>query len=287
MLRETMLGTALLVGAAAAAGAGGYYYASRPRPVLLDAQQCPAVPVGTALVFVDLTDAWPAVEQERIAKGVVALAERLQKHERLVLYGIGAQANDAPWRQFRRCKPSNTGHINPLIENERSERATYEREFLTPLKAMLPDLVKGRTAAQSAILESLEAVVGWSPDFGAEVPARSIDIFSDLVQHSPAVSHLKTRLPTVCRFLESEPGRRLKAARWAGVSVRLHYLRNGRDAARQGPQHLRWWSELFYRLGASTVFDGAAPLPNETPACVVPPPPQRTASPHDRPQRKR
>jgi hypothetical protein len=159
MLRETALGIALLVGAGAATGAAGYFYALRPRPLALDAQQCPAVPVGTALAFVDLTDAWSPIEQERIRKGILGLAERLQKHERLVLHGIGAQAADAPWRDFRRCKPSNSGHVNPLIENERIERGTYEREFLTPLQKVLPDLVKGKSAPQSAIVESLEAVV--------------------------------------------------------------------------------------------------------------------------------
>ena len=36
----------------------------------------------------------------------------------------------------------------------------------------------------------------------------------------------------------------------------------------QGRQHLRWWSTVFYRLGAAQVFEGTTLVVNDTAPCA-------------------
>jgi hypothetical protein len=268
---ERTTGIALIALAVALAGAGAsYVFATKEAVLALDGDQCPRSPTGASLAVVDRTDLWPLIEQERIRKSILGIAERMRKHERLVLFTITARSEDAstPWRAFQRCKSADPNGVNPATGNWKMEQADYEREFLTPLNQVLPDLLKGRSAPQSPILEVLELLM-WSPHFRGNLTKRTLAIHSDLLQHTPALSHLSGSLRSACAVLASPIGERLKGHDWRGVRVILEYLRNGRDAARQGREHFKFWVELFYRLGAAEVFDGATLMPNHFNACAV------------------
>ena len=278
--RERSIGIALIALAVGLAGAGASYVLATKDPLLaLDADQCPRSPTGAAFALVDGTDVWPAIEQQRIHKSILGIAERMHKNERLVLFTITARSEDAstPWRGFQRCKSADPAAINPLSGNERIERADYERQFLGPLDDVLPDLLKGRSAPQSPILEVIERLM-WSAHFRADLPKRTLAINSDLLQHTSALSHLSGPLRNACAVLASPIGQRLKGHDWRGVRVMLEYLRNPRDAARQGREHFKFWVELFYRLGAAEVFDGTTSVPNRLVPCPSPSLGQRTKS---------
>lgn len=256
--RERIHGIVMIcLALAIAGGATGYVLANRQPELVLDADHCPATPVATWFAIVDDTDVWPQIEQQRMAKGLLGIAERMPKNARLELHRIGARADDArpPWRGFQKCKSADPATVNPLYQNEQMEREHYQRHFLKPLESLLPELLQGHAASQSPILESLE-VLFWSAHFRGDLPQRTLAIYSDLLQHTKALSHLKAPLPDLCQVLASDIGRRLKAHDWSGVRVSIEYLRNARDAARQGPAHLRWWAQLFYHFGAAEVFDG-------------------------------
>jgi hypothetical protein len=266
---ERTIGVVLLILAIAIATAATGYVLANWRPELtFDADRCPPSPAGTRLVLVDRTDVWPPQEQERIQKGLLAVAERMHKNTRLSLHAITGRAEDAaaPWKGFQRCKSDDPAFVDPTHENERLVRADYEQHFLEPLKALLPELTSGSAAAQSPILEVLEILM-WSPHFRADVANRTLEIYSDLLHHTAALSHLTSSLPDPCTVLASTIGSRLKSHDWRSVRVVLHYLRNPRDAARQGDPHLRWWTRLFYLLGAAEVFDGSTRIVNDMPAC--------------------
>ena len=276
--RERSIGIALIALAVGLAGAGVSYVLATKEPMLaLDGDQCAQSPAGAVFALVDGTDVWPAIEQQRIHKSILGIAERMHKNERLVLFTITARSEDAstPWRGFQRCKSADPGAINPVSGNEKIERADYERQFLGPLKDVLPDLLKGRSAPQSPILEVIELLM-WSPHFRGDLPKRTLALHSDLLQHTPALSHLSGPLRSACAALSSPIGERLKGHDWRGVRVILEYLRNSRDAVRQGREHFKFWVELFYRLGAAEVFDGATLMANQVTACSAHPQPQRS-----------
>jgi hypothetical protein len=270
MPTERTTGLMLLTLAVAIGGSvAGYVFANSQPEVVRDADRCPPKPVAATFALVDITDAWPRSEQERIANGLLATAARVRKNERLSLYIISTQPEQSaePWKSFQRCKSADPAAVNPMQENQSLVEAEYEEHFLAPLKALLPALIKGSTAPQSPILQALEIIM-WSPHFRSELPQRTLEIYSDLLQHTASLSHLTGRLPDPCTVLESEIGRRLKGHDWRGVRVNLYYLRNPRDGARQGEHHKRWWVTVFYLLGAPAVYDGDTALLKPTESCA-------------------
>lgn len=273
--RERMIGLLLLLLALmVAGGAAGYVLANWQPQIALDADHCPLSPAGTWIASIDITDAWPAAERDRIAKSLLATAERMRKNERLAIHAITGNAEDASAprplpglpKGFALCKSADPKAVNAKLENERLVRATYERDFLVPLNKIIPELAKGRPSAQSPILQAIEAML-WSPHFRPDIPNRTLAIYSDLIQHTKGLSHLTGSLTDPCRVLASDIGTRLRGHDWRGVRVILEYLRNPRDAARQGAAHLRFWIHLFYLLGAAEVFDGSTLVANDTAPC--------------------
>jgi hypothetical protein len=262
--RERNLGILFIVLALAIIGiAAGYVFANWQPELALDADHCPRKPQATWMVGVDHTSIWPPVEQERITRGLRAIAERLRKHERLDLHLMTdrPEAASAPWQKFQKCKSADPASVNAVNANETLVRAEYERDFLKPLESLLPELAKGRNGHQSPILEAIEIMM-WSPHFRADVPARTLVLYSDFLPTNP--------FRDACVAFTSGIGTRLKGHNWQGVRVILEYLRNPSASARQGPAHLRSWAHLFYRLGAAEVFDGTTLILNDTTPCRSP-----------------
>jgi hypothetical protein len=113
----------------------------------------------------------------------------------------------------------------------------------------------------------------------ADIPDRSLVVFSDWMQNSSLLSHRKAAPSSPCQFLNSPLGQRLKAHDWSGMRVLLEYMRNPRDATRQTPAHRAWWPTLFYLLGArEVILDGQRVPPPPPGLCRAQPP--RTASKH-------
>src|SRR5262245_20604573 len=179
--RERTIGVVLiLLALALAGGATAYVFANLQPELTLDADRCPPRPRGTTIIGGDHTEIWPPVEQERIRKSVLAIAERLPKHERLQLHVITGRPDDtsAPWKGFQKCKSADPSSVNAAHENERFVRDEYERDFLKPLELVLPEFAKGRTATHSPLLEAIEILM-WSPHFRANVPSRTLVFYSD------------------------------------------------------------------------------------------------------------
>lgn len=270
-------GLLLLIGVVALVGGFAAYAirANGPR-LALDSNNCPSAPSGATLAFIDMTDLWPPQERERIMRSLLRHAERMARHERLMLHAITAKPEQAaapialPDRPlgFARCKPLDLAAIDPTVHNTRRVEADYKQRFLAPLTAALEHLSAGGSETQSPILEAIEVAL-WSPHFRVEQTNRTLVIYSDFLQHTAAHSHLAGQLSSACSLLATEVGRRLAARPWTGVRVVLEYVRNPRDADRQRPQHLSLWTELFHRLGAAEVRDGATLVAPPAAACTT------------------
>ena len=275
--REVVLGLSLMLATASAVAAGLLYrHLYREPELTLDGDHCPLKPAATWLAVFDETDLWAAPQQDHMTQGVLSLAETMRKHDRLLVHVISGRPEDsatpAPLpgfpRGFRLCKSADPQRVNAVIENEVFARAAYERQFLEPLKSVLPALTAGASAPRTDILEALEILM-WSPYLQPDIPERTLALFSDFLNHTPELSQLGGPLADPCQVLAYPLGERLKARPWQGVRVILYYLRNPRDAHRQTPEHFRFWVRLFYLLGAMEVFDGASLVANDTPACAT------------------
>jgi hypothetical protein len=274
--QQRLVGLLCLVLAFVLAGGAVVYAVRNWQPaVVVDDDNCPSTPPGAWLAAFDQTDKWPPQEQERITSSVLVNAERMAKHERLALHVLTGEAEDAarpvPLPDFRNgfrlCKPADPNTVDPTVGNESLERATYEQKFLAPLKRALPALVTGATADRSPLLQAIEIML-WSPHFRADIPRRTLVLYSDFLLHTNEVSQLSGPLADPCTVLASPIGKRLAARQWRGVTVSLEYLRNPRDQTRQTAEHLRFWVHLFYHLAAGHVIAGPTPVANDTSACA-------------------
>lgn len=275
--QQRLVGLLCLVVAFIFGGAAVVYALRNWQPaVILDHDNCPSIPPGAWLAAFDQTDKLPPQEQERITSSVLANAGRMGKHERLALHVITAEAEDAARpvplpafpNGFRQCKPADPNTVDPKVDNDRFARATYEQKFLAPLKRALPALVSAATADRTPLLQSIEIMM-WSPHFRADIPRRTLVLYSDFLHHMKDLSQLSHPVADPCTVLASPIGKRLAARDWRSVTVILEYLRNPRDQLRQTPEHLRFWTRLFFLLGAAHVFTGPTPIANDTSPCTA------------------
>ena len=268
---EKAVGIALLV--LTACGVGSVFVYARVLmgdDVARDARYCPveAAVKRWTLVAVDWTDRFTGGQRDEVKAAVDRLAEAMGQDEGLSLHVITGKAQEAAeaWRGFAYCKPRDPRHVNALTETASFVRKDYEKTFGGPLAKALGDLLKGGEAGQSPILEALEVAM-WSPRFKGAAERRLV-VFSDLLHHTPSLSHLKGAMAAPCAVAGSDIGKRL-GARMAGVKVVLHYRMNADYWRRQGEDHLRWWSRLLYQLGAASVHDGERLLPKIGNDCMA------------------
>jgi hypothetical protein len=267
MTRDRFLAIILSTFTFGSVGAGAtYFVVARDPPVPVDANGCPPAPVATWLVAIDQTDPAPQRERHRFAQIVARIGATMPVHSRLVLHRITANVEDAaapaPLSDrplgFARCKPIDPNLVNRHVDNPRMAQVRLDREFLTPLARAATELAPSTGNPRSPILESIDAML-WSPLFRPPQP-RTLVIVSDLLVNTRKFSQLRTSLDA-CRVLSSTIGRRLAAHDWSNIRVQLEYVRNARDALHQGHAHLRFWGDLFHRLGAAEVREGARALP--------------------------
>jgi hypothetical protein len=209
---------------------------------------------GKIKVLVDKTDFPTPTMVAALVGGLKRIVEESVPNKLVSIYLISGNGTDSIRPIFNKCNPklargrawwdmtwlvTNGGHTDKLSDEQFAKplATLLERELLAPIESK-----------QSAILESIDLAL-WDQGFGDEVADRRLIIVSDLMENMPGNSHYKAK-PNLEKFLTSALGKQLQQKAWRGVRVDLVYLPE--IGGHQGVDHIKFWTELFSRLGATT-----------------------------------
>lgn len=222
-------------------------------PDLDQATLCPLDrPLQTSvIVLVDTTDALKPMHVKRLLATVKTTLDTLPIYGKLSLLLLDGGAPYEPVELVSLCNPGSPNNVNPLVKNRKRYAKKYREAFGAPVEKALAALITAPTAARSPIMETLAALT-WRPDFDASVPDRSLVIVSDMLQHEPGgLSHYQsagrwTRFMRVGLPASDD-------ANFAGVSVRVDYIRRPDFLQLQNADHRRFWTSWFAERGANPV----------------------------------
>ncbi len=126
------------------------------------------------------------------------------------------------------------------------------RHFDETIKGMFAHVESGEAQHSSPIIETLGVLV---PRHVKSSRVGDSDVhfvvFSDLLQHSEALSHYGAYPPA--EEVRDTPGLRHLRTDLTGVRVSLFRLERPRDARWQTPEHYYWWTELIHSFGGQVV----------------------------------
>lgn len=195
-------------------------------------------PSAHTVVIVDQTDKF-SISQINYAKQIILLEyERLHQGEKFTVIGLEEDPT-ALSRTFSRCRIKRGKDISGLVSNPQMVEAEFDRIVGTQLNEFVDGLKNSPQSDSSPIFETVEMMLD-EPDFNSSETKRRIVIVSDMVQHSPKVSHYTNeaeswrRLPS--RFRELD---------FTQSEVRIHYLKRPSLNSIQGASHKNHWVNFF------------------------------------------
>ena len=231
---------------------------------VLDARLCPVEggPTGTTVLLLDTTDPLSAKHTAELKRLVKELEGRgtdsnmtVRQGEALVVYILdAAETIEKPAVEV--CNPGRQpGRVD-------AEKGAHPRQGVCPVQLAT---VRGahrsvvsrswrRGAAASPILEALAIVVPrHAPsqrDRNKTIKRLHLIIFSDLLQHSPGLSHYG-QYPDIEGM--KQQGKRELLTDLSGVDVSLFRLERDRYAKWQTVEHYYWWTRACRSWGAGSL----------------------------------
>lgn len=143
--------------------------------------------VGNIVMLLDVTDPVAPVQQRKIRSRL--LAKETEAHAgTLFTVGLVHPNLDQQGVQFFMCKPRPGDDANELYENPRLIKERYNEKFKMPLEEMLSNMLTSSSSRSSPIMESIQATLADTPNFGANRYPRRLILVTDLLQHSPVFS---------------------------------------------------------------------------------------------------
>ena len=236
----------------------------RPR---LDEDLCP---IGSSLsrqtiLLVDASDPLSAKHREVLRRMVAEMQGgestadlTVRPGEALVVYKLEQSVNSVE-PVLRVCNPGGNPEDwtwQDSLTQGQAIALRHWRKFLESVEPLFPG-DQGNPQAQSLILETLGVVVPRhapsrrrSGDRN-DTPVRThLIIYSDLLQHSPALSHYGPYPPA--NSLKSTVGMRHLHTDLTGVDVSLYRLE--RDGRWQTVDHYYWWTEIIGEFGGQLIW---------------------------------
>lgn len=243
---------AAIVGLGLLGAMGGFYFWAKGHQVALDGANCPVTgPRGIHVILIDRSDPITPVQAERVRQVIEGLVNQAQTGERFDLYVADGDGINLLTPAVSVCSSGRGATASALYENPEAIERNFQERFLTPLRRAMGELLVPASRSTSPLLESLRTVAVTS--FGASPQAeRRLTVVSDLIQHSPAVSHFRG---------EIDFGALQRRQEWAqlrpnlaGTEVRILYLlrpgarrRDGRPIQSIG--HQQFWKDLLEASG--------------------------------------
>ena len=234
------------------------------QPTRLDENLCPLnqPPKRTTILLLDTSD--PLNEKQRafFSRMVRELQEpdgpadfRVAPGEALVVYELAQEFGDVEPLVLV-CnpgdRPDDWGWKQELTEGKQLALAAWRRfrERVEPLFAARHPIAE----PSSPILEFLGVILPRhtpSARMGADTRTHLI-IYSDLLQHSGALSHYGTYPPADA--IAQTAGLRHLHTDLRGVEVSLYRLERSRDARWQTTPHYYWWTQLVQAFGGEVIY---------------------------------
>ena len=227
---------------------------------VLDARLCPVEggPTGTTVLLLDTTDPLSAKHTAELKRLVKELEGRgtdsnmtVRQGEALVVYILdAAETIEKPAVEV--CNPGDNPDEWTLRKGLTQGKvfALYNwQQFEERIEALFP-AVGGAEQPRSPILEALAIVVPrHAPsqrDRNKTIKRLHLIIFSDLLQHSPGLSHYG-QYPDIEGM--KQQGKRELLTDLSGVDVSLFRLERDRYAKWQTVEHYYWWTRAVQKLG--------------------------------------
>jgi hypothetical protein len=238
-----ILATLLLL----AGGAAAWWFTRQP--AVDRVTLCPASgPTGIHAVLIDRSDPITPLQATRVRQVLEQAVLEAPVGARIALYVAESDGITALSPELALCNPGRDA--NPIYQNPRMIREQYEQQFKSRLDAAITRLLAQSTRQTSPIMESLKAVC--IDAFGAQPvgAALRMTLVSDLIQHSPAVSHIRDR---DYEALLRSPRLQALVADCKGASVEIVYLLRPTQRGQPGIQtraHQSFWDRYLQRVNA-------------------------------------
>lgn len=212
---------------------------------------CPkSGPTSVHIVLVDQSDPISPQKAQRVRQVIDQISVRSPVGTRFDFYSVVGDPFNELAPEFRICVPPR--QANEWVQNPDRIRAQYEQGYSKAVDNILAKLLVASTRSTSPIIESIRAAAQTS--FGsvaAGETALRITLVSDMVQHSNAVSHLRT---------EPDFGQLSRRGDWASLRPRLNgatvdilyilrttAVRGNRQVQNRG--HQAFWEQLIIEGG--------------------------------------
>ena len=191
--RDGLPGWVSVVGIVAVVGValgGGWLMWRQVRGDAVDAASlCPAAgATGGLAILLDLTDPLGATQSINLSSELVRLVVESPRGT-LVSLGRVSDRPDELGAAYAFCRPMTGAEGGEWTRNPTQLDRRFAAGFLAPFEAELAGMMDAREAAQSPIMEGLQALLAGTGAAGVKVKGpRRIVIVSDLLQHSDALS---------------------------------------------------------------------------------------------------
>jgi hypothetical protein len=231
----------------------GAYYVRTLHVALDEKTNCPATgPRAIHMVLIDRSDPISEQQAQRIRQWMQLLRDGASAGTRFDIYTFEGDSKKELRPSLSICATER--EADPLYQNVKKSRERYDVEFAAVLERAVADLLQTGTRPTSPIIESLRAAALTS--FGlvgkSNIPLR-VTLISDLVQHSPALSHLRTN-PDFDQLSRNSNWASLRPdLRGAEVEI-LYVLRPSavrNSSAVQNMGHQQFWNRLIAASGGS------------------------------------
>lgn len=186
------LSVPLALGAVAAIAvmAGLFFYQGRVASAMsIDPETlCPTSgPVAMQAILIDVTDSMGAAQ---VAKLHQLIDKQIADAPVGTQFSVGMVSDDPSQlgARIKLCKPHSGDDVSQVSQNVRLVETRYRERFLTPVQAMIDQLLENSTATSSPIMEALQLLVAQTPGFITYEGPKQVFIASDLLQHSDAMS---------------------------------------------------------------------------------------------------
>jgi len=219
--------------------------------VELDDHLCPKAQGGTAYcaVIIDATDPLNDVQKAHIRSLFNATRDSIPRYGMLALFAVpdSPEARLMPERCL--CKPERGDSVSALWGNPQLLQQRWNEEFERPIAGILDTILELSTAKWSPLMATIQAVTLHSSSV-YDGDSKSLVIFSDMMEHSPAYSQY-SGVPSFAEFRNSVYYARVRTdlTNW---NVTIFYIRREDPGARhvQGRDHADFWTEYLSSLGA-------------------------------------